>query len=267
MKKENEDPQKEIVEILKSIRKDVKEKFNKIDSTVDDTVREVKKSSKIKYLTLGFTAFALLVNAVVLCVAIRQLNEMSRKPELYLEVRDIDPVNTTYNKINYKAIIFRCNLFNSGNAIAKDIQINHRLDVDPALSISVTSTEEDDFTIYYTGGDELVDTTIGSGFPFSEKSVEKFDTLYFKKTTGDTTKVDTHYFEKTNENAVLMQVYKYHRGISFGRSERRGLKLHFIWLLSNVSEEINNYYIPYTITSDKGSFEDIMKIKNPFYKK
>jgi len=266
-KEEKDDFQKEIAKTLKSIRKDVKETCNKIDSKVDETAKAVQKLSKIKFtkenITLWIALIALILNAVAVIITSCQLKQMSRKPELYLEARDIDTVNTTYNKINNKAMIFRCDLLNSGNEVARNIKITHSLylDVDSTLSVRLTSQKGDDFGFFNRYGNEPGDTITNINPP----SIVKFDTLYFPRIVGDSTKIDTHYFKRANSNTVSIDVSKYYKMISYGKDS--SLKLHFIWLLRNVSTEIDMYYIPCTIKSDKGNFEDIITIENPFYKK
>jgi len=257
MKKGCKDPQKEIAKILKSIRKD-------INGIAKADQKSSKKKFIVQYITLGIASIALIFNAIAVIITNCQLKEMSRKPELYLEVRDEEPVDSIYNKIDCKAMIFRCTLFNSGNDIARNIKILHSLDVDSAISILVTSQTRDDVTFLNREGNELGDT---STFPTATKNeledtIAKFDTLYFP-IDGNSTKIDTHYFERTNRNIVSINVSQHYKPISYGKDSP--LKLHFIWLLRNVSPEIDTYYIPYTITSDKGAFQDTLKIKNPFY--
>jgi len=251
MKKGREDPQKEIAKTLKSIRKDINE-----------IAKAGQKSSKIKftieYITLGIVFIALILNARAVIITSRQLNEMSRKPKLSLEVREPEPVDTIYNKINNNAMIFRCDLVNSGNDDAKNIEIGHSLNLDTysSLSIRVTSQTEDDISSLYS--DRPIDTTSLS----SPKSPDytKCDTFFFPK-LPDSVKIDTVRFPSNTRNWITLEVHKHYESISYGRP----FKLHYTWLLWNISPKTDAYYIPYFIYSDKETFEGTLRIKNPFY--
>ena len=192
-------------------------------------------------------------------------NEISRKPELYLEARGDEPVDSIYNKIDCKAMIFRCDLVNSGKECAKNIEIKHSryLDSDPKLSIYISSQGKDE-PIFYTPNDETADTMsfdVGKINPFMGNDTTADSTISIYVPNAST----TVYFKKTDESTVLIPLYYYNR-ISFqeNANEVKKVELHYIWLLWNMSQEIDTYCIPYTITSDEGIFEDTLKIKNPF---
>jgi len=44
------------------------------------------------------------------------------------------------------------------------------------------------------------------------------------------------------------------------------VKLPYVWLLVDIPSDNDTFYIPYHIDSDRGIFEDIMKIGKPLKK-
>jgi len=280
MKKERSDFQKEINKLFRSIQRNINTMLDKIDSSINsinETVEIIQQSSKvssrISRISIGLTVIMVLLTIGIVAFGIYQFNitkiyqdwtikEMSRKPELYLEAREIEIVDS----INKEAI-FRCDLVNSGDRIAKYIQIRHSLSryFDSTRSISVYSPLKD--IVFYRDESNARDSILDRGSYNTEK-IKILDST--NSVSGySAEKKGTVYFAETDKNAVSMKVYKNQEVIYFDQKEGQdySLKLPYIWRLSNMSPKIDAYYIPYFIDSDEGIFEDTIRIENPFYKK
>jgi len=244
---------------------------------VDKTAKTVKWLTK-ENINIGLSVLVFFVSAASLLFLICQskgtrdyqklsIKEISRKPKLYIEAREPAPVDSIYNRINNKAMIFRCNLINSGNEGAKDIKIRHSLYLadDPTISIYVSSQGKDK-PIFYTPNDKTADSLSFNAEKiklFIENDTAADSTISIYVPSADT----TVYFKKTDASTVSIPLY-YYDGISFQENPNKveRAELHYIWLLWNISPKTDTYYIPYTITSNRGIFQDTLKIKNPFYK-
>jgi len=232
----------------------------KVDKTAKTDQQLANENLNISRKTNKISGWVLILTAAFLVLGFYQfkvtkayqewsIKEMSRKPKFSIESREpeiIDSIN--------KVIIFRCNLVNSGNDIAKYVQIRHPLylDADSTLSIYVSSIAKNDIVYYRNTYCEE-----------KNKATDSLPSIY----VFSTAKNDTVDF--TEKNMVSMKVYKNQEVIYFDQNESYdySLKLHYIWQLSNMSPQTDTYYIPYFIDTDKGIFEDSIRVGNPFYKK
>jgi len=197
--------------------------------------------------------------------------EMSRRPELHLEPREPDfDIEFIDKNIDSKAMIFRCDLVNSGDQIARYIQIRHFLYLyyNSIVSIFVYSQLEEDL-VFYNAGKHTADVSmLGWKQAIITRNKKK------DKVTDSTICVyvpnveDTVCFKVTNRNAVSMKIYKNREVIYYDENEGQNyrVKLPYVWLLVDLPPHIDTFYIPYSIDSDRGIFQDTLKIKNPFYK-
>jgi hypothetical protein len=255
-------------------------KINKILKLIWKGFYKIRKFLE-KWLPIILSIIALLLSFKIYNLGDRQfrvtktyqdwtIKEMSRSPELYLKPREPDSdIEFIDKNIDSKAMIFRCNLVNSGDQIAKYIQIRHSLYLyyNSIVSIFVYSQLKEDLVFCNAGNHNVDVSLLGWKQTFLTRNKKK------DKVNDSTICVyvpnveDTVCFKVTNRNTVSMKVYKNQEIIYYNQNEgpKYEVKLPYVWLLVDLPSNIDAFYIPYIIDSDRGAFQGTLKIKNRFY--